>query len=111
MRDSFHKTARHIIDWCVSNEIDTIVVGVNKNWKQEADIGKKNNQNFVQMPFEKLCQYLKYRCEQEGINYIEQEESYTSKASFLSKDKIPVYREDDTTINYIFRLPCNQRLI
>jgi len=95
MRDAFHKTAKHIVDWCIDNDIDTIVVGVNKGWKQESNMGKTSNQNFVQLPFDKLCHCLMYRCMKAGINYIEQEESYTSRASFLSKDYMPIYGKDD----------------
>ena len=65
------------------------------------DLGNKNNQNFVSIPFEKILDILKYKLEDNSIECIEQEESYTSKASYLDNDDIPIYKENDNT-NYIF---------
>lgn len=107
MRDAFHKSAKHTVDWCIDHDIDTIVVGVNKGWKQASNMSKTANQNFVQMPFDKLCESLRYRCEEAGINYIEQEESYTSQASFLSKDDIPVYGKEANR----FQVSCQQGFV
>jgi IS605 OrfB family transposase len=81
--------------------IDTIVVGYNAGWKQECDIGKRNNQQFVQIPFQKLIAAIENKCIKEGIRFKKQEESYTSKASFLDKDTIPAWSKDDKT-NYCF---------
>ena len=97
IKDFMHKTAKHLITWCVENRIDTVVVGVNKQWKQEVNLGHKTNQEFVQIPFASLRFILSYLCEENGINYVEQEESYTSKASFPDMDPIPVYDPADTT--------------
>lgn len=96
--DFMHKTAKHFITWCVENRIDTVVAGVNKLWKQEVNLGHKNNQEFVQIPFSKLRMILAYLCAEHGIRYVEQEESYTSKASFCDMDPIPVYRPGDETV-------------
>ena len=68
-----------------------MVVGYNKGWKQEINIGSKNNQNFVYIPFRKILDVLKYKLQDKGIEYVEQEESYTSKASYLDNDCIPMY--------------------
>ncbi|MBW4631317.1 MAG: IS200/IS605 family accessory protein TnpB-related protein [Iphinoe sp. HA4291-MV1] len=68
------------------------VIGKNDTWKQESNIGKKNNQNFVQIPHDRLIHQLKYKAELVGIKVILTEESYTSKASFLDLDTIPTYR-------------------
>ena len=96
LRDLFHKTAKHFIDWCVDNRIDTIVMGKNPLWKQDCDIKADSaKQNFVQLPFNTLREYIRYLSEAKGILYIEQEESYTSKASFVDRDYIPVYGKDD----------------
>lgn len=81
--------------------IDTIVVGYNAGWKQECDLGKKNNQAFVQIPFKKLISAIENKCRKEGIRFKLQEESYTSKASFLDKDRIPVWSEKDKS-SYTF---------
>ena len=72
-----HKASRIIIDYCLNYGIDTIVVGKNNEWKQHVDMGKKNNQNFVHIPYEKFILKLKYKAENYGINFIEKEESYT----------------------------------
>ncbi len=77
--------------------IDTVVVGYNAGWKQKSDMGKKNNQNFVQIPFHKLIAAIENKCIKEGIRFFKQEESYTSKASFLDKDPVPVWTKDDKT--------------
>ena len=65
--------------------------------KQKAHMGKANNQAFVQIPISELMNKLKYLCEYNGINYVEQEESYTSRADFFSNDYIPIFDEKDTT--------------
>jgi IS605 OrfB family transposase len=75
----------------IENDVGTLVVGKNNGWKQNINIGSKNNQNFVQVPFNDLIAKLHYKCELVGIKFIEQEESYTSKASFLDADSIPTY--------------------
>ena len=100
IRDFMHKSARHLIRWCVENRIDTIVAGVNKGWKQEVNMGRKNNQEFVGIPFWSLRFMLSYLCEEHGIRYVEQEESYTSQASFLDRDVIPTYDEKEQ--HYVF---------
>ena len=89
--DCMHKAARHIVDYCIANDIGTLIVGHNVDQKQAVNMGKANNQKFVQIPFDQLRTYLKTLCERYGIAYIETEESYTSKASFLDGDEIPVY--------------------
>ncbi|WP_249709267.1 RNA-guided endonuclease TnpB family protein [Bacillus cereus] len=78
-------------------DIDTIVVGYNAGWKQNSHMGKKNNQKFVQIPFHKLIAAIENKCIKEGIRFFKQEESYTSKASFLDKDPVPVWSKDDRT--------------
>ena len=80
------KVARKIIDYCIQNDIGTLVVGYNETFQQNAKIGKVNNQSFVNIPYGKLREKLEYLCELNGITYVKQEESYTSKASFWDKD-------------------------
>lgn len=84
--DYLHKSACAIIRWCRENDIDTLVVGSNRNWKQNANIGHDNNRRFGKIPFDTFKRMLEYRCRREGINYVETEEAYTSKASFYDKD-------------------------
>lgn len=88
INDYFHKASRYIISQAISNDVRTIIVGHNKNWKQEVNIGKVNNQKFVQIPFDKLINQLKYKGSLEGISVIEVEESYTSKCSFIDNEII-----------------------
>ena len=95
IQDQLLKCANFLVRWCIENRIDTLVFGKNVFWKQEVNIGKKNNQNFVQIPHAKLGFILSYLCERAGIRFVEQEESYTSKASFLDNDFIPVYGKTD----------------
>lgn len=90
-----NKTARIIVDYCISNDIGNIVVGYNSDWKRNINIGKSNNQKFTQIPYGDLRLKFKSLCERYGINYIEQEESYTSKADFFAKDTLPVYNADN----------------
>ncbi len=79
------------IDLLVAEGIGTLVIGKNVGWKNEANMGKKNNQKFVQIPHARLIDMLCYKAKLVGIQVILQEESYTSKASFLDLDPIPVH--------------------
>lgn len=83
IKNYMHNTSSYIVKWCVENEIDTLVVGKNKEWKQNVFMGKENNQKFMAIPYQMLLQQLKYKCENVGIKYIETEESYSSGTSFL----------------------------
>ena len=87
--------ARLIITYCVNNSIGNIIVGYNSYWKRKINIGSCNDQNFVQIPHGQLRKKLAYLCELYGIRYVEQEESYTSKASFFDNDDLPVYNADN----------------
>ena len=86
--DYLHKSSRFIVNYCVENQISNIIVGYNKEWKQEINIGKKNNQNFVQIPHKNLINMLEYKSKLEGINFIQNEESYTSKCSALDLESL-----------------------
>lgn len=90
-----NKTARIIVNYCIENNIGNIVVGYNLDWKRNINIGKKNNQNFVQIPYGNLRLKIQSLCERYGIGYVEQEESYTSKADFFANDPLPVYNADN----------------
>ena len=88
VNDYLHKTSRYIINHLVSNQVNTLIVGYNQEWKQEINIGRRNNQNFVQMPYLKLLNMLEYKCKLEGIIFIRTEESYTSKCSFMDNEPL-----------------------
>ncbi|MGB7441647.1 MAG: transposase, partial [Coleofasciculaceae cyanobacterium] len=89
MRNAVNTAARIVIDHCIANQIGTIVFGWNKGQKNGADMGKKNNQKFVQIPTAKLKNRIEQLSEQYGIDFVETEESYTSSSSFLDKDVLP----------------------
>ena len=95
VNDYMNKVARMIIDYCINNDIGTLIAGYNVTFQRNSHIGKQNNQNFVNIPYGRLRDKLAYMCELNGITYVEQEESYTSKASFWDKDNIPVYNNDN----------------
>ena len=95
VNDYMNKTARKIIDYCINNDIGTLVVGYNETLQNNSNIGKANNQTLVNIPYGQLRFKLEYLCEINGIVFVKQEESYTSKASFWDKDNIPVYNNDN----------------
>jgi putative transposase len=87
--DFIHKSSRWLVNYCMKHKINTLIVGNNKEWKQNINIGKVNNQKFIYIPFMDFIQKLAYKCEDVGIDFIQTTESYTSKASFLDNDEIP----------------------
>ncbi|MDE6476845.1 MAG: transposase [Mycoplasmoidaceae bacterium] len=95
VNDYMSKSARIIINYCLKNNIGTLICGYNETFQMNSKMKKRNNQNFVNISFGKLREKLEYMCKLYGIKYIEQEESYTSKASFFDKDDIPIYNADN----------------
>lgn len=93
MRDSINKAARFVINRCLADGIGTIIFGWNQGNKDSINIGKKNNQEFVQIPTAKLKDRMAQLCKQYGLRFVETEESYTSKASFLDNDFLPTFGE------------------
>ena len=96
VNDCLKKTARYIINFCIANDIGMVICGYNPDFKREINLGKKVNQQFTQIPFGALRRQLENLCTRYGMSYVEQEESYTSKASFLDLDGIPVYDAETT---------------
>ena len=92
INDYLHKCSSHLINQAVSNGFNTIIIGKNQSWKQEINLGTRNNQNFVQIPFNKLISKIRYKASLKGIKVIETEESYTSKCSFFD-DEFPCKHE------------------
>ena len=90
-----NKTAHRVIDYCINHDIRTLVMSYNETFQKDSNIGRRNNQTFVNIPYGKPRNKLEYLCELNGITLVMQEESYTSKASFWDKDVIPVYKSDD----------------
>src|SRR5205823_3609668 len=86
-----HTASKRMIDLLIAEGIGTLVIGKNPNWKQECEMRKKDTQHFVQIPHARFVDMLCYKAKLVGIQVILQEESYTSKASFLDSDPIPTY--------------------
>ena len=101
VNDYMNKAARKLINYCINNDIGTLVVGYNETFQRGSHIGKQNNQNFVNIPYGQLRNKLEYLCELNGIVFVKQEESYTSKSSFWDRDDIPVYNADNPK-EYLF---------
>lgn len=91
MRDGINKAASLIIDHCIKYSIGTLVIGWNEGFKSNTNMGKLNNQKFVQMPLSQLKERLKQLCTLHDIRFEVTEEAYTSKASFLDGDSLPTY--------------------
>ena len=95
VNDYMNKTARTVINYCINNNIGTLIVGYNETFQRNSHIDKPNNQNFINIPYGRLRNKLEYLCELNDIVFVKQEESYTSKASFWDNDNIPVYNADN----------------
>jgi len=93
MKDYLHKASTYVVNQLVSNDINTLVLGYNKEWKQDITMGKRKNQNFTEVPFYVFKEMLLYKCKLHGIALVEQEESYTSKCSFLDQETVYHHKE------------------
>ncbi|MGG0239217.1 RNA-guided endonuclease InsQ/TnpB family protein [Bacillus rhizoplanae] len=100
IKDIFHKASHHIVKLAQEEEVCKIVIGQNKGWKQETNMGKKNNQTFCHISHSVLIQMITYKANAVGIQVIVTEESYTSKASFLDNDFIPTYGTNDQNATF-----------
>lgn len=86
--DHIHKISRYIVNHCIDNNIGSLVVGLNKGWKNGVNLGKRINQKFVEIPFSKLVEKISYKCKLVGIDFQVHEESYTSKVDHLAFEKL-----------------------
>lgn len=100
VKDQLHKISRSIIGFCEKHHVSVLVLGQNKLWKQRTAMQGANNQKFVQMPIARLIQMIEYKAVMAGIVIMHQEESYTSKASFIDGDRIPVYGRGDQDASF-----------
>ena len=106
-----HNSSAYVIKWCVENDIDTLVVGKNKEWKQNVDMSKQSNQKFVNIPYQMLLQQLQYKCENVELNMLRlrrvilQEQVFWMEKNLLSRIMISQeeYREDclEATLDYL----------
>ena len=92
--DYLHKASRKIINFCTENDIHTVVIGKNDEWKQASKLSKRVNQHFVQIPFARFIEMIQYKAEEYGIAVIPTEESYTSGTSFIDNE-LPVKENYD----------------
>ena len=88
IKDYLHKTSLRVVELMEQNNIGTCFIGHNKDWKQEVEMGKRNNQNFVSIPYSLLINMLRYKIEEKGGQLVELNEAYTSKCSFLDNEEI-----------------------
>ena len=93
IKDYSHKASTILVNQLVSNDLNTLIIGNNKGWKQDINIGKRNNQSFVQIPYSTFIKMIEYKCKLVGINVLITEESYTSKCSFLDSEDIKKQKE------------------
>ena len=93
IKNYLHKASRCIVNHLVSNNVNTLIIGKNDNWKQETNIGKKNNQNFVSIPHSQFVEMISYKCKLVGIAVMMTEESYTSKCSFIDNEELKHHEE------------------
>lgn len=93
IKNYLHKASRCIVNHLVSNNVNTLIIGKNDNWKQETNIGKKNNQNFVSIPHAQFIEMLSYKCKLVGIAVMMTEEAYTSKCSFIDNEEMKHHEE------------------
>lgn len=93
VKDFLHKASHQIVEYAVKENLESIIVGKNVGWKVSINIGKKNNQTFVQIPHAKLIDYISYKAKNHGIKVIEQEESYTSKCDSLALERVTKHPE------------------
>ena len=95
LRTKIHQMTAFLATLFDEMQIEKVFIGKNAGWKQKLPFGKKVKQRFAYLPYETFIEQLQYKCQLRGITVITQEESYTSKASFLDNDDIPVYGETD----------------
>lgn len=88
IEDHIHKISRYIVNYCINNNIGSLVIGLNKDWKNGINLGKKINQKFVEIPFSRLIDKISYKCKLVGISFQTNEESYTSKVDHLAFEKL-----------------------
>ena len=86
IKNFMHHASKEVINYCIDNNIDTLVCGHNDTWKQNSNMGKRNNQKFLYIPYNIFIQQLKYKCQNNGIKFITINESYTSGTSFLDEE-------------------------
>jgi len=93
IHDYLNKAVAGLADYAEEHRIETVYIGDSKGWKQDVELGDRNNQNFVQIPFNKFKQKLKHKLEEKGINFELVNEAHTSKCSFLDQEPVEHHEE------------------
>lgn len=88
INDYLHKSSRMIVEFLIDRNVGTLIIGKNNRWKTDINIGRRNNQNFVNIPHARFIEMLIYKCKLVGINVIMQNESHTSKCSFIDNESV-----------------------
>ena len=112
VNDFMHKTSRYIVDFALKNKINTIIIGNNKGWKQEVNLGAITNQTFVQIPYKRLINMIQYKAKNVGIRVVVVNEAYTSGTSFLDDEKPTkrYYNKSRRTYRGLFVSNSGQRI-
>lgn len=97
-----HQLSRKLINQLHSLNVRNVIFDKNVNFKQEINLGKQLNQQFVQIPFNKIIDKICYKAQLSNMNFILTEESYTSKTSFLDKEILQSYKHKKKDENHIF---------
>lgn len=97
IKDFMHKASKTVVDYCLRNDIGTIIIGKNKGFKDDVNLRKKDKQTFIGIPYAQFVGYLTYKSKVYGIKILTTEEAYTSKASFVDRDVLPTYIKNSTT--------------
>lgn len=87
VKSFMHTASKKAIIYCLENDIDTLICGLNGGWKQEVNTGRQNNQKFCSIPYDMFIRQLEYKCQEVGIRFVTTEESYTSGTSFLDDEQ------------------------
>lgn len=87
VKNFMHHASRFVVNYCLDNNISTVVCGLNSFWKQEANMGHQNNQSFIFIPYDMFIKQLEYKCAEVGIKFMTTDESYTSGTSFLDNEE------------------------
>lgn len=93
VNDYMIRSADHLINYCIENKIETVVIGLNKGWKNKGKMGKQNNRDFQSIPHSKLIKLIECKAKQRGIKMTTREESYTSCCDALARESIEKHEQ------------------
>ena len=109
IRQFAHKASKRIVEYALSCDVNTIIIGNNKSWKRSSNMGKKNNQNFIGIPHKTMIDMIQYKANLAGISVIRTNESYTSQTSSLDNEK-PCWQNGNQSRKNQGLSPVNRRV-